>query len=81
MKSMSRVATGRVVGGQVVFESEPLPEGSQVTVLARDEKSGGVFVDEETEAALVEALAAADRGELVDAEEVYASLPPLPPRK
>ena len=33
-----KVATGRVVGGKVVLECEPLTEGSVVTVVARDDE-------------------------------------------
>lgn len=35
MKSM-QVATGTVVGGKVVFEGDPLPEGAVVTILVRE---------------------------------------------
>lgn len=57
-------ATGRVVDGKVVFEGDPLAEGSVVTVITRDD--GGSFeVSPEDERALLEAIAQADRGQLV----------------
>ena len=31
-----RLTSGKVVAGQIVVEGEPLPEGSVVTILARD---------------------------------------------
>jgi hypothetical protein len=33
---MMRMTSGRVVSGQIVMEGEPLPDGSLVTVLARE---------------------------------------------
>jgi|CXWL01.1.fsa_nt_gi predicted transcriptional regulator len=68
-----RVARGKVIGNTVVLE-EALPEGSDVTVMV--DEAAGVYVDKETEAELAEAIAEADRGELVDAAEVFAALPP-----
>ena len=57
-------ATGRVVGGKVVLEGEPLAEGSVVTVVAKeDDETFDVSVEEEC--ALLEALAQADRGQVV----------------
>jgi hypothetical protein len=72
-----RVARGKVVGNTVVLD-EPLPEGrslegSPVTVYLEED---GWTVDEATTQALLEAMAEADRGEVVGAEEVLASLPP-----
>ncbi len=62
-----RVATGRIVEGKVVVEGEPWAEGSIVTVVARDdEQAFEVSVDEER--ALLEAIAQADRGQVVSWE-------------
>jgi hypothetical protein len=59
-----KVATGRVVEGKVVLEGEPLAEGSVVTVVAReDAETFEVSSDEER--ALLEAIAQADRGQVV----------------
>ncbi len=62
-----RVATGRVVGGKVVVEGEPWEEGSVVTVVARDgEQPFDVSASEEQ--ALLEAIAQADRGQVISWE-------------
>ena len=68
-----RVTKGRVVGGQIVVEGESLSEGSIVTILVPDERS--FTLNEQDEAALLEAIAEADGGELVDAEDVLRKLP------
>ena len=68
-----RVATGRVVGGKVVLEGEPLAEGSVVTVVAReDDETFEVSLVEER--ALLEAIAQADRGQVVSWEELREQL-------
>lgn len=66
-----RITSGRVVSGQIVVEGEPLPDGSVVTVLARDSDEG-FALDRAAEAELLLSLAEADRGELIPAEEVLA---------
>jgi hypothetical protein len=63
-----RVTSGKVVSGQIVIE-EPLPDGSVVTVLARDPDES-FELDPVAEAELLLSLAEADRGELIPAEEV-----------
>ena len=68
-----RITKGRVVGGQIVVEGESLSEGSTVTILVPDERS--FSLSEQDEAALLEAIAEADRGELVNAENVLKRLP------
>ncbi|MEQ1573984.1 MAG: hypothetical protein ABL993_07025 [Vicinamibacterales bacterium] len=68
-----RVATGRIVEGKVVVEGEPWAEGSVVTVVARDdEQTFEVSVDEER--ALLEAIAQADRGQVVSWETLRERL-------
>ena len=68
-----KVATGRVVGGKVVLEGEPWAEGSVVTVVARDdEETFDVSLEEER--ALLEAIAQADRGQVVSWEELREQL-------
>ena len=68
-----RVATGKVVGGKVVLEGEPLPEGSVVTVVARDDdETFDVSADDER--ALLAAMAQADRGQVVSWEELREQL-------
>jgi hypothetical protein len=71
--STMKIAIGKVVGGKVVLEGTAFEEGSSVTVLARHEK-GDITVTPEEEAELLLAIAEADRGEMVLAEEVLAKL-------
>ena len=68
-----KVATGIVVDGKVVVEGEPLAEGSVVTVVAREDDEG-FDVSPEEEAALLAAIAEADRGELVSWKELREQL-------
>lgn len=68
-----KVATGKVVGGKVVLEGEPLAEGSVVTVVAR-EADETFDVSPEEEKALLAAMAQADRGEVVSWEELREQL-------
>jgi hypothetical protein len=68
-----KIATGKVVGGRVEIEGGTFEEGSSVTVLARDEPEG-VTLGPEEESELLLAIAEADRGEMVSAEEVLAKL-------
>ena len=63
-----RITKGTVVDGRIVVEGEPLSEGSSVTVLVAEE--GAFTLNAEEEAALLESIAEADRGELLDAEDV-----------
>jgi hypothetical protein len=68
-----RVATGRVVDGKVVLEGEPLAEGSVVTVVAQED-DGTFDVSPEEERALLEAIAQADRGQVVSWEALREQL-------
>lgn len=68
-----KVATGRVVGGKVVLEGEPLAEGSVVTVVAREDDET-FEVSPEEERALLEAIAQADRGQVVSWDELREQL-------
>ena len=68
-----RITKGTVVNGHIVVEGETLKEGSVVTVLVADERT--FTLNPEEEAALLEAIAEADRGELVDADDVLKRLP------
>lgn len=71
-----RIQTGRVVKGQIVLkDGAELEEGEVVTIVARDpEDADGLELTDEEEDELVAAMAEADRGELVDADEVFAQL-------
>ena len=68
-----RIATGKIVAGKVVLEGEPFEEGVTVAVIAADD-SESFELSPEQEAELLEAIAEADRGELVDAAVVLRNL-------
>src|SRR5262245_8419781 len=68
-----KIANGRVVGGKRVVEGVTLEEGSSVTVLARED-AADVTLSPEEEAEILLAIAEADRGETVSAEEVLERL-------
>jgi hypothetical protein len=68
-----KVATGRVVQGKVVLEGEPLAEGSVVTVVAREDDET-FDVSPEEERTLLEAIAQADRGQVVSWQELREQL-------
>ena len=71
--SSMRVATGTVIGGKVVVEGLHLAEGQLVTVLTREAEEE-VHLSAEDEAPLLEAIAQADRGDTISAEELFARL-------
>ncbi len=73
MLTAMKIATGKIVGGKVVVEGASFEEGTSVTVLAKDE-DGGVTLTSDEEAEILLAIAEADRGETVSAEEVLAKL-------
>jgi hypothetical protein len=67
-----QIVSGKVVAGKVVVEAE-LPEGADVTVLAR-EGDETFEVGEELEAVLLESIAQSERGETISAEELLREL-------
>ncbi|MBA2593119.1 MAG: hypothetical protein M3495_17075 [Pseudomonadota bacterium] len=68
-----QVATGTVIAGKVVVEGLELAEGETVTILTQ-EADEEVYLSPEEEAELLEAIAEADRGETISAEELFARL-------
>lgn len=68
-----KVATGKVIGGKVILEGEPLAEGSVVTVVAREDDET-FEVSPEEEKALLAAITQAERGEVVSWEELRERL-------
>jgi hypothetical protein len=68
-----RVASGRIVGGQVQLEDAELPEGAAVTVLF-SEGDETFEADPETERMLLESIAQCERGQTVPFESVLAEL-------
>ena len=72
IKSM-KVATGKVVGGKIVLEGETLHEGAVVTVVVHDDAEAFDTTPEE-EHALLEAIAQADRGQVISWERLREQL-------
>jgi hypothetical protein len=68
-----QLATGIVIDGKIVLEGTSLPEGTVVTVLARD-SSEAFELPKELEAELAASIAEADRGEIVSAAELFERL-------
>ncbi len=68
-----QVTSGIVVDGKVIVEGDPLPEGTVVTIIARDAEET-FEVPPELEAELLESIAQADRGETISADEVIERL-------
>ena len=68
-----RITQGKVVDGRIIVEGEALDEGSVVTVLVSDEKTFTLTEEEET--VLLESIAQANRGELLDVDDVLKRLP------
>jgi len=68
-----QLATGTVVGGKVIVEGEPLPEGAVATILPGE--ADEIFeVPPELEADLLESIAEADRGETISADALFKRL-------
>jgi len=68
-----RITKGKVINGHIEVENEILDEGSSVTVLVSDE-STFTLTDQE-EAALLDTIAEANRGDLLDSNDVLRRLP------
>ncbi len=68
-----KVVTGKVVGGWIVVEGEPLEEGRTVTVLA-SEGDEAFELDSEAEALLLAAIAEGDRDEVITGEQLINRL-------
>jgi hypothetical protein len=67
------ITSGKVVAGKIVIDGDPLPDGTTVTVLAR-EGDESFELDAAAEAELLESMAQGDRGETIPAEEVLRTL-------
>jgi len=67
-----RVATGKIIGGKVV-EGASFDEGITVTILARDDDEA-FELSPDQEAELLSAMAEADRGETISADQFLDNL-------
>ena len=71
-----KLLVGKVVGGRIDLQGgDALEEGATVTVLAH-EAEGTFTLDRDAELRLVQAIEEADRGDLIDAEELLRALRP-----
>ena len=68
-----QLTTGTVVAGKIVIEGDPLPDGTVVTILAR-EADETFEVPPDLEAELIESIAEADRGETISADDLLQRL-------
>jgi hypothetical protein len=68
-----KIATGTVTQGKIVVEGQPFAEGETVTVLGGDGRERFQVTPEEKHL-LMESIAQADRGELIDADDLLAEL-------
>jgi hypothetical protein len=68
-----RIVTGKVIDGRVVVEGAALDEGATVTVVARDNDES-FMLSPEHEAELLEAIGEAERGEVVEGDELLKRL-------
>ncbi|KQY85585.1 hypothetical protein [Pelomonas sp. Root1444] len=62
-----QLTTGTVIGGKIVIEGDPLPEGTVVTILARD-RDETFLVSPQLEAELQASLGELERDETMPAE-------------
>ena len=67
--SRMQLTTGTVIGGKIVIEGEPLPEGTVVTILSR-EANETFLVPVELEAELQASLDELDQGLTLPAEDL-----------
>jgi hypothetical protein len=68
-----KLVTGKVVGGKIEFEGEPLKEGATVTILANDDsETFELSAEQETE--LARRIEAVERGRSIDGEELLREL-------
>lgn len=67
------IATGRVRGGKIEIDNAALPDGTKVTVLAREGEES-FELGPEDEAVLLAAIAEVERGESVSAAEVLRQI-------
>ncbi len=67
------ISTGIVVAGKVCVEGLTLPEGATVTVVSHNPPDG-LQLSPEDEQALLDAIAEAERGDTISAEQLFDRL-------
>ncbi len=67
-----KIASGKVVHGQIVYEGE-LPEGADITLIAREDEET-FEVSPELRAVLLESIAQCERGETISADELLSEM-------
>ncbi|MEA2240114.1 MAG: hypothetical protein QOC81_4838 [Thermoanaerobaculia bacterium] len=67
-----KIASGKVVHGQIVYEGE-LPEGADITLIAREDEET-FEVSPELRAVLLESIAQCERGETISADELLREM-------
>ena len=67
------ITTGKVSGGAIEVEGGSLPEGAKVTILAPEDDET-FQLGSKDEAKLLEAVAEAERGEVVSGSEVLEQI-------
>jgi len=67
-----RITKGKVINGRIEVEDEIVDEGSSVTVLVYDESA--FTLTHQEEAALLDSIAEANRGDLLDESDVLRRL-------
>ena len=67
------ITTGKVTNGVVQIDTKDLPEGATVTVLAREGDETFELTGEE-EIELLAAIAEADRGELLEGDDLLKKI-------
>lgn len=70
--SVTRIAFGKVVRGQIIYEGEP-SEGAAVTLIAHDDEQT-FKVSPEFKAVLLESIAQCDRGETISVDELLREM-------
>ncbi len=68
-----RVFAAKVVHGTIVIEGDPLPEGANVTVVARDGDEDFTLSDDD-EAELIARMGSVAAGDTIDEKELRARL-------
>ncbi|HKY28398.1 MAG TPA: hypothetical protein VJM12_10715 [Pyrinomonadaceae bacterium] len=68
-----KVATGTVIDGKVVVEGAPLAEGSNVTVMLRDDEET-FTLNNADELELLESIAAIEREDFISGDELLERL-------